>query len=78
MTGFVEWGALARIVVLGVVFGAGLPMLFAVGVRSLAGPGSKDETGRRPPARVAIAVASLAVVVAAIVTAIVIIGQDGH
>jgi len=78
MTDYVEWGALARIVVPGLVLGAGLPTLFAVGVRALAGPGSKTDAGRRPPARVAIAAASLAVVVAAIVTAIIIIGTGGH
>jgi|GEM_PF-1575812 len=78
MSDFVEWGALARIVVLGVIVGAGLPALFAVAVRSLAGPGSRGDAGRRPPARVAIATASLGVVVAAIVTAIVIIGSGGH
>jgi hypothetical protein len=75
---FVEWGALAKIVVVGLVVGAGLPALFAVGVRSLAGPGAFDESGHRPRARVAIASASFLVVIGAVVTAIVIIGRGGH
>jgi len=78
MTDYVEWGALARIVVLGLVIGAGLPTLFAVGVRALVGPGSKTDAGRRPFAHVVIAAVSFAVVIVAIVTAIVIIGRGGH
>lgn len=78
MTDFVEWGALAKIVVVGVVVGAGLPALFAVGVRSLAGPGSRSDDGLRPRARLAIALSSFGVVLAAIVIAIVIIGKGGH
>ena len=78
MSDFIEWGALGRIVVLGLVVGAGLPTLFAVGVRSLAGPGSRDDHGVRPRARVATAATCFAVVLGAIVTAIVIIGQGGH
>ncbi len=78
MSEFVEWGVLGRIVVLGLVVGAGLPTLFAVGVRALAGPGSRDSAGRRPPARLAVAGLSLSVVLAAIVTAIVVISTGGH
>jgi hypothetical protein len=78
MTGFIEWGALGKIVVVGLVVGAGLPALFAVGVRSLAGPGSMDDAGQRPPLRVALALACFGVILGAIVTAIVIIGRGGH
>jgi hypothetical protein len=78
MTEYVEWGALAKVVVLGVVLGAGLPTLFAVGVRALAGPGSLDASGRRPRQRVVVAAASFGVLAAASVAAIVIIGAGGH
>ncbi len=78
MSSYVEWDALARVVVGGVVIGAGLPALFAFGVRSLAGPGSHDASGRRPFLAVAGAVAAFAVVVAAIVTAIVLITSGKH
>ncbi|NTV38597.1 MAG: hypothetical protein HGA51_01365 [Demequinaceae bacterium] len=78
MTDFIEWGALGRIVIVGLVVGAGLPALFAVGVRSLAGPGSRDDLGQRPRARLLLAFAAFAVVVGAVVTAIVIIGSGGH
>jgi hypothetical protein len=78
MTGFIEWGALGKIVVVGLVVGAGLPALFAVGVRSLAGPGSMDAAGQRPPFRIALALVCFGVIMGAIVTAIVIIGSGGH
>lgn len=78
MSDFIEWGALGKIVVLGLVLGAGLPALFAVGVRALAGPGSRNGQGSRPRAQLATAAAAFAVVLGAIVTAIVIIGKGGH
>lgn len=78
MTDFIEWGALGKIVVLGLIVGAGLPALFAVGVRALAGPGSIDDAGQRPRLRLALALACFAVILGAIVTAIVIIGRGGH
>lgn len=78
MSSYVEWGALADVLVGGLILGAGLPALFALGVRALAGPGSHDETGRRPRIRVVTAVACFAVIVSAIVTAIILIGFGGH
>lgn len=78
MSEFVNWGALANVVVVGLVVGAGLPALFAVGVRALAGPGSRDAAGRRPTARVVLALGSFGAVVAAIVVAVVLIVSGGH
>jgi hypothetical protein len=78
MSGFIEWGALANVIVVGLIVGAGLPALFALGVRALAGPGSRDDGGRRPSVRVAAAVACFAVLVGAIASAIVIIGNSKH
>ncbi len=78
MSDYVKWGALANVVVGGLVVGAGLPALFAVGVRALAGPGSRDDAGRRSPVHVAIGVTCFAVVVAAVTFAIVIVARGGH
>ena len=78
MSTYVEWDALIRVVVGGVVLGAGLPALFAVGVRALAGPGARGTDGRRRPVKVTVATASFAVVVTAIITAIVLIASSAH
>jgi hypothetical protein len=78
LSDYIKWRALADVVVVGLIVGAGLPALFALGVRALAGPGSRDEAGRRPAIRVVAAIACFAVVLAAIATAIVIIGTGGH
>lgn len=78
MSDYIKWRALADVVVVGLIVGAGLPALFAVGVRALAGPGSRTRAGRRAPLHVVLAVACFAVVLAAITTAIVIIAGGGH
>lgn len=78
MSSYVEWAKLRDVVLVGIVIGAGLPALVAVAVRSLAGPGAVTPEGKRPAGRVLLAVASLTVVAAAIVTAIVIIATGGH
>lgn len=78
MSEYVNWSALANVVVVGLIVGAGLPALFAVGVRALAGPGSRDQSGRRPPTRIAMALASFGAVVAAIVVAVALIVSGGH
>ncbi|WP_062206402.1 hypothetical protein [Demequina salsinemoris] len=78
MTQYVEWDALANILIFGLLIGAGLPTLFALGVRALAGPGSRDDAGRTVTWRVAAAVACFAIVIAAIVGAIIYIAAGGH
>jgi len=78
MSRFVEWGALAEVLVVGLIIGAGLPALFAIGVRALAGPGSRDAGGHRSPFHIAIGVTCFAIVVAAITLAIVIIASGHH
>ncbi len=78
MQQYVEWGALANVVVVGVLVGAGLPALFALGVRALAGPGARDDAGRvRMPRRMAAALC-FGIVVATVVGAVVYIGAGGH
>jgi hypothetical protein len=37
MSEFIEWGALGQVVVAGLIIGAGIPALFALGLRLLAG-----------------------------------------
>jgi hypothetical protein len=78
MSEYVNWNALANVVVVGLIVGAGLPTLFAFGVRALAGPGSRDQSGRRPATHIAMAVASFGTVLAAIVVAVVLIVTGGH
>ncbi len=78
MSEYIEWSALANVVVVSLVVGAGLPALFALGVRALAGPGSKDDAGRTRSWRVAAAIASFAIVIGAIVGAIIYIAAGGH
>ncbi len=78
MSDYIKWRALADVVVVGLIVGAGLPALFALGVRALAGPGSRVEAGRRPPIRVVTAGACFAVVVSAIVAAIIYIWSSAH
>ena len=78
MSTYIEWGALANILVFGLLVGAGLPALFALGVRALEGPGSRDAEGNRPTLRVVVAGACFTVIVAAIVGAIVYIAAGGH
>lgn len=78
MSEYVSWSALTNVVVVGLIVGAGLPALFAVGVRALAGSGSRDESGRRPPMRIAIALVCFGAVVAAIVVAVALIVSGGH
>jgi hypothetical protein len=75
---YVKWGALADVLVFGLIVGAGLPALFACGVRALAGPGARDDAGHRSRMRVAGAVLCFAVVVGAVTSAIVYIANGGH
>lgn len=78
MNEFVEWGALLNIVVVGLLVGAGLPALFALGVRALAGPGSVDADGNRPLHRTIAAVACFGVVVLAVIGALIFLAAGGH
>jgi hypothetical protein len=78
MSEYIEWGALADVITMGLVVGAGLPAVFARGVRALVGPGARAELDARPPRRIAAAIACFSVVGSAIVGAIVVIGNGGH
>ncbi|ROS73403.1 hypothetical protein [Cellulomonas sp. PhB143] len=93
MSEYIDLDALARVVVAAVVVGAGLPALFALGVRMLAsrtvavpgaGAGAEDaEAGaaaapRPAPWRTVVAGACFAVIVGAIVLGIWFIAAGGH
>ncbi|MBO0610784.1 hypothetical protein [Myceligenerans salitolerans] len=95
MNAFIEWSALAQVLVAGILVGAGIPALFALGLRLLAGatphraeagatraPGDIAQASgavpRPGPARLASAVACLAVVVGAVVTGLVVVVSGGH
>jgi hypothetical protein len=69
----IDWGALAKVISVSLVVGAGLPSLFALGVRSLAHPDSFHPGGKRRRGRTATAVAYFAVVLSAACSAVILI-----
>jgi hypothetical protein len=85
MSGLIEWDALGQVVLAGIVVGAGIPALFALGLRLLVVPRVADgdatvaEPARRPgAARLVGGFACFAVVVAAIVTGLAFLVAGGH
>jgi len=46
----IEWGALGQVLVAGLIVGAGIPALFALGLRLLAGTTSPEAPGATTPA----------------------------
>jgi hypothetical protein len=78
VTGFVEWDSLLNIVVFGVLFGAGLPALYAIGVRAVQGNRAHGPDGHVLWWRKAIAVTCFALCVAAVASGIVFIAAGGH
>jgi hypothetical protein len=84
MNSWIDLRATWEIVVVGLLSGAGLPAIFAIGVRALGTPGkghitvSDDELVGGSPAGIAIAVLCFAVVLAAIGYGIYIIVVSGH
>ncbi len=78
MSNYVEWDALGQVILVGLVVGAGLPALFAVGVRMVASPDARDERGELPMWRKASAGAAFGAVALAIVAAVAAIAAGGH
>jgi hypothetical protein len=84
MNSWIDPQAIGEIVVVGLLAGAGLPAMFALGLRALGRPGkghftvSDDELVGGNPAGIAIATACIAVVLAAIGYGIYIIVISGH
>ena len=59
MSQYIDWSALGQVVAFGLLVGAGLPALFALGVRALEGPGSRPaETASHLPWAMAASMAS--------------------
>jgi len=84
MTSWINLRAVGEIVVVGLLAGAGLPAIFALGLRALGRPGkghatvSDDELVGGSRAGIAIAAFCIAVVLAAIGNGIYIIVLSGH
>jgi hypothetical protein len=84
MTGWINLRATWEIVVVGLLAGAGLPAIFAVGLRALGIPGkghvrtSENELVGGSPAGIALAAVCFAIVLAAIGYGIYIIVASGH
>ena len=76
MGSYVEWGAIGNIVLFGVLIGAGLPTLYAFGVRAL--DSSSRATGRTVTLYKTGAYACFAAVVAVILFALWFIAAGGH
>jgi hypothetical protein len=80
---WINFGAIGDILVVGLLAGAGLPALVAIGLRVLSAPPVRDASGsavavRPTPVRVAIAGLCFAVVLAAIGYGIYLIVKSGH
>jgi hypothetical protein len=81
---WIDLHALWEIVVVGLLAGAGLPALFAIGVRALGAPGkghvsvSQDEVVGGSRAGIAVAALCFLIVLAAIGYGIYIIVSTGH
>ena len=78
MSQYIEWDALANVLVFAIIIGAGLPTLFAIGVRLIAAPGATGTDGRVARGRLIGAWACFAVVVLAILGAVAYIAAGGH
>ena len=84
MSSWIDSQAVSEIVVIGLLAGAGLPAIFAIGLRALGTPGkghvkvSDDELVGGSRTGIAIAAACFAVVLAAIGYGIYIIVISGH
>jgi len=84
MNEWIDWRAVWEIVIVGLLAGAGLPALFAIGMRVLGTPGkdhvrvTEDELVGGNPAAIAIAALCFAIVLGAVGYAIYIIVVSGH
>jgi hypothetical protein len=78
MDKWINLTALGQILVVGLLAGAGLPALVAVGLRALSGSGSGDVAVGHNPVGLAIAVLCFGIVLAAIGYGIYLIVVGGH
>lgn len=78
MSQYIEWSALGNIIVFGILVGAGLPALFAVGVRTLAGPGARGADGEVTLGRKVIAGLCFGIALLTVLGAVAYIAAGGH
>lgn len=78
MNEFVEWGSLLNVFIFGLLVGAGVPAVYALGVRAIKNVDARDENGHLPLWRKAVAVLCFGVCVAVVVTGVVFIAAGGH
>jgi hypothetical protein len=88
MSSWIDYTALWEIVVVGLLAGAGLPAVFALGLRAMGDPGRGRGSSRRPagpgalaagnPAGIAVAALCFAIVLGAIGYGIYLIVASGH
>ena len=78
MNTFVEWDSLLNIVIFGLAFGAGVPALYAVGVRALQGNHARGGDGQILWWRKGIAITAFAMCVAAVIAGVAFIAAGGH
>lgn len=78
MSTFVEWDALAKILVLGIVIGGGLPVLFAVAVRALHPHGEHAVARSHAWWRKALAISCFVVAAVVVGGGIAYIAAGGH
>ena len=75
---YVEWDALGQVLLWGIIVGAGLPALFAIGVRALEGPGSRDAEGHIPTGRKVLGGLCFAIAALTVLGAVAYIAAGGH
>lgn len=75
---YVEWGSLANVLIFGLLVGAGLPTLFALGVRIVDGPGARDADGNLPLGRKIAGGVCFGATALAVLGAVAYIAAGGH
>ena len=78
MSDFIEWSALGNIVVVGLLVGAGVPFMFALGVWAVSGENARGENGRLPIGRRLLSFVAFGVAIAASLAGVAMLVQGGH
>ena len=78
MSEFVEWGALGNVVFVGILVGAGVPFMFALGVWAIAGENARNADGHLPVGRRVVSWIAFGVAVLASLAGIAMLVVGGH
>ncbi|SEJ65523.1 hypothetical protein [Demequina mangrovi] len=78
MSEYIEWSALGNVLLFGILVGAGLPALFALGVRTVAGPSARDAEGNVPTGRKVLGGICFGITLVAVLGAVAYIAAGGH